>query len=72
MLLGLAGVTGASAEAAATDAYVVETDRPGMAQILARAVVGAGFALGELVEEKADLEHVFLDLTRRAVEQIAA
>ena len=33
---------------------------------LARAIVGRGFALSELVEVKPDLERVFLDLTRRA------
>lgn len=33
---------------------------------LARAIVGQGFALSELVEVKPDLERVFLDLTRRA------
>ena len=33
---------------------------------LARAIVGQGFALSELVKVKPDLERVFLDLTRRA------
>jgi hypothetical protein len=43
-----------------------------MGENLARAVVGAGFGLAGLVEEKPDLERVFLDLTRRAVEAMAA
>jgi hypothetical protein len=33
---------------------------------LARAIVGQGLALSELVEVKPDLERVFLDLTRQA------
>jgi ABC-2 type transport system ATP-binding protein len=47
--------------------YVVEI-APGRleASDLARAIVGQGFALSELVEVKPDLERVFLDLTRRA------
>ena len=35
---------------------------------MAQSVVGNGFALAELVEQKPDLERVFLDLTRRATE----
>jgi ABC-2 type transport system ATP-binding protein len=47
--------------------YVVEIG-PGRLEAadLARAIVGQGFALSELVEVKPDLERVFLDLTRRA------
>jgi ABC-2 type transport system ATP-binding protein len=47
--------------------YVVEI-APGRLEAadLARAIVGQGFALSELVEVKPDLERVFLDLTRRA------
>ena len=45
---------------------MVETE-PGLAAAdLARAIVGQGFDLSELVEVKPDLERVFLDLTRRA------
>ena len=49
------------------ESYVVETS-PGCLEAadLARAIVGQGFALSELVEVKPDLERVFLDLTRRA------
>ena len=51
----------------AADGYLVEI-APGRltAADLARAIVGQGFALSELVEVKPDLERVFLDLTRRA------
>jgi ABC-2 type transport system ATP-binding protein len=49
------------------ESYLVEI-APGRltAADLARAIVGQGFALSELVEVKPDLERVFLDLTRRA------
>jgi ABC-2 type transport system ATP-binding protein len=49
------------------ESYVVEI-APGRLEAadLARAIVGQGFALSELVEVKPDLERVFLDLTRRA------
>lgn len=63
------------AAAAAPDSasYVVTIEpRARIAEDLARAVVGSGFALGELAEERPDLERVFLDLTRRADEAIAA
>jgi ABC-2 type transport system ATP-binding protein len=47
--------------------YVVKIAPEGLdAADLARAIVGQGFALSELVEVKPDLERVFLDLTRRA------
>jgi ABC-2 type transport system ATP-binding protein len=46
--------------------YVVEITPELAAADLARAIVGQGFALSELVEVKPDLERVFLDLTRRA------
>jgi ABC-2 type transport system ATP-binding protein len=57
-------------DAAPTDAaesYLVDI-APGRltAADLARAIVGQGLALSELVEVKPDLEHVFLDLTRQA------
>lgn len=73
-LRNTAGVTAAAADAdaGADRVYVVETDRPGMGEKLARAVVGAGFGLAGLVEEKPNLERIFLDLTRRAVEAMAA
>jgi ABC-2 type transport system ATP-binding protein len=50
-----------------TESYMVEI-APGRLEPagLARAIVGQGFALSELVEVKPDLERVFLDLTRRA------
>jgi ABC-2 type transport system ATP-binding protein len=49
------------------ESYLVEI-APGRLEAadLARAIVGQGFALSELVEVKPDLERVFLDLTRRA------
>jgi ABC-2 type transport system ATP-binding protein len=57
------------ADSANTASYLVETaSRLGIAEELAQSVVGNGFALAELVEEKPDLERVFLDLTRRATE----
>lgn len=78
-LRGVAGVVavdthGAAPEDAADIAtYRVEaTPRPHMAEDLARAVIGNGFALAELIEEKPDLERVFLDLTQRAVQAQAA
>jgi len=57
----------ASAPAEIAETYLVETE-PGRlaAADLARAIVGQGFDLAELVEVKPDLERVFLDLTRRA------
>lgn len=50
-----------------SESYLVEI-APGRLETadLARAIVGQGFALSELVEVKPDLESVFLDLTRRA------
>jgi ABC-2 type transport system ATP-binding protein len=57
-------------DAAPTDAaesYLVEIALGQLsAADLARAIVGQGLALSELVEVKPDLERVFLDLTRRA------
>jgi ABC-2 type transport system ATP-binding protein len=57
-------------DAASTDAsesYLVEiTPERLTAADLARAIVGQGLALSELVEVKPDLERVFLDLTRQA------
>jgi ABC-2 type transport system ATP-binding protein len=77
-LRNVAGVAAADAHAAApaevadsADAttYLVEAaPRPRIAEDLAKSVIGNGFALAELVEEKPDLERVFLDLTRRATE----
>jgi ABC-2 type transport system ATP-binding protein len=51
----------------AAESYLVEI-APGQltAADLARAIVGQGLALSELVEVKPDLERVFLDLTRQA------
>ncbi len=58
-----------TADSEDTAGYLVETaSHPRIAEDLARSVVGNGFALAELVEEKPDLERVFLDLTRRATE----
>jgi gliding motility-associated transport system ATP-binding protein len=64
--------TTAAVEAGDRQRYLVEVSTPGIAADLGRAVVGAGFAMSELAEERADLEHVFLDLTRRTTEAIAA
>jgi ABC-2 type transport system ATP-binding protein len=59
----------ASADSADTVAYLVETMcRPRIAEDMAQSIVGSGFALAELVEEKPDLERLFLDLTQRAAE----
>jgi ABC-2 type transport system ATP-binding protein len=60
------GITGA-APGDDAESYVVEST-PGQLESadLARAIIGQGFALSELVEVKPDLERVFLDLTRRA------
>jgi len=53
--------------------YLVETmPRPRIAEDMAQSIVGNGFALAELVEEKPDLERVFLDLTQRATKTRAA
>ena len=68
----LRDIAGVTTVAGGDGAYVVETDRPRMGETLARTVVGAGFGLAGLVEEKPDLERIFLDLTRRAVEAMAA
>jgi ABC-2 type transport system ATP-binding protein len=55
-----------AAPAESPESYLVEIG-PGQlsAAHLARAIVGQGFDLSELVEVKPDLERVFLDLTRR-------
>jgi len=48
------------------ESYLVEVGPSQLAAAdLARAIVGQGFALSELAQAKPDLEHVFLDLTRR-------
>ena len=48
------------------ESYLVEVGASQLAAAdLARAIVGQGFALSELAQAKPDLEHVFLDLTRR-------
>jgi ABC-2 type transport system ATP-binding protein len=48
------------------ESYLVEVGASQLAAAdLARAIVGHGFALSELAQAKPDLEHVFLDLTRR-------
>jgi ABC-2 type transport system ATP-binding protein len=69
ILTALRRIHGVIAVAPGDDAerYVVEI-APGRLEAadLARAIVGQGFALSELVEVKPDLERVFLDLTRRA------
>jgi ABC-2 type transport system ATP-binding protein len=52
--------------------YLVEGDRAEIATDLGQAVIGAGFGLTELVEEKPDLERVFLELTQRASKAAAA
>jgi ABC-2 type transport system ATP-binding protein len=64
---------GSAADAVDTAAYWVETvSRPGIAKDMAQSVVRHGFDLAELVEEKPDLERVFLDLTQRSMETRAA
>jgi ABC-2 type transport system ATP-binding protein len=65
-------VTVAGENAADWHDYLVEVRHAGIAPELASAAVGQGFALSELVAERPDLERVFLELTRRATESIAA
>jgi ABC-2 type transport system ATP-binding protein len=75
-LRSVAGVVAAEVQAASpaeavgsAATYLVETEfRPRIAEDIAQSVVGNGFALAELVEQKPDLERIFLDLTRRATE----
>jgi ABC-2 type transport system ATP-binding protein len=68
-----ASATESAADSVDTAAYWVETvSRPRIAEDTAQSIVGSGFALAELVEEKPDLERVFLDLTQRATETRAA
>jgi ABC-2 type transport system ATP-binding protein len=76
-LRNVAGVVAAEAQTAVpestdsgdTVSYLVETaSRPRIAEDMAQSVIRNGFALVELVEEKLDLERVFLDLTQRATE----
>ncbi len=62
-LAAVAGVR--EVELAADGSFrVAAAPRPGLEPDLAAALVGAGFALSELAPEAADLEAVFLDLTR--------
>ena len=52
--------------------YLVDADqRPEVAQQLAAALVGRGLALSELTNVRPDLEHIFLQLTRRPSEAAA-
>jgi ABC-2 type transport system ATP-binding protein len=47
--------------------YLIKADSsPSVAPDIIAALVGAGVAVSELTEGRADLEHVFLDLTRRS------
>ncbi len=71
----IGGVAGVRSIAVETDSgapasrYLVEADeRPGIAQDLAAALVGRGFALSELAAVRPDLERIFLQLTRPARE----
>ena len=72
---GISGVRAISSEACAEPGparYVVTADqRPGLAQDIAAALAGRRLALSELVAVPADLEQVFLDLTRRREEAAA-
>ncbi len=66
-LLAVPGVRGAVLEGCSDGIGVwdVEAEERGViAEALAAAVVGAGFALAELGEDKLDLERFFLDVTR--------
>jgi ABC-2 type transport system ATP-binding protein len=70
-MTAVTGVTSVSKEAAAGQ-FVVEGDaRAGLAQDLAAALVGQGFALSELAAAPPDLERVFLELTCRPMEAAA-
>jgi ABC-2 type transport system ATP-binding protein len=65
--------TDVAADSVDSAAYRVETvRRPLIAGDIAQSIVGDGFALAELVEEKPDLESIFLDLTQRATKTQAA
>ncbi len=71
-LAGLPGVIASRLEAGTTACWVVETEaRPGMPEAIARALVGQGFGLHELVPAPVDLEQWFLGLTRQRLEQPA-
>ena len=71
-LMGVPGVLASRLEAASAAAWVVETEvLPGMPEALARALIGAGFGLHELVPAPVDLEQWFLGLTRERLEQPA-
>jgi ABC-2 type transport system ATP-binding protein len=69
----LPGVRSISTPAAkAPGQYLVEGDaRVGLAEALAAALVGRGFALSELAVVPPDLERIFLELTRRPREAAA-
>jgi ABC-2 type transport system ATP-binding protein len=69
---GVVRADAVAADAADLHDYLLEVAHPGIAQDLGRAVVSHGFALTELVAEKPSLEHVFLELTRRATEALVA
>jgi ABC-2 type transport system ATP-binding protein len=72
----VSGVVDAAPEAPVGDpqSYFVKPAPELRTADLARAIVGAGFALSEITEARSDLEQLFLELTRRAsaAEAIAA
>jgi hypothetical protein len=75
-LTAVPGVLACRLEAGTTTgggaAWVVETDaRADIPAALARALVGAGFGLHELVPAPLDLEQWFLGLTRERLERSA-
>jgi ABC-2 type transport system ATP-binding protein len=63
---------GAPGRASNVRRYRVEGARDGLVEELSSAIVGHGFALAELAEERPDLENVFLELTRRTDPVLAA
>jgi ABC-2 type transport system ATP-binding protein len=63
---------GAPARASDMRRYLVEGATGKLAEKLSSAVIGHGFALAELTEEKPDLESIFLALTRRTDPALAA
>jgi ABC-2 type transport system ATP-binding protein len=69
---GVRGIAIENVAAGGQTRYLVDADpRPQLAQELAGALVGQGFALSELTPVPPDLERTFLDLTRRPREVAA-
>jgi ABC-2 type transport system ATP-binding protein len=69
VVTAIAGVRGLAVDpggGAGPARYLIEAERrPSLAAEIAAALVGAGIAVSELTERRADLERVFLELTRK-------